>query len=118
MLLREERPELCKMIAWAAGNGDRSENADYIYGKRRLREIDKRLRFLKGRIENAVVVDPQDTKGKGKVLFGSTVRILDEEGEVKLYHIVGVDETDPSQGKVSWQSPIGRSLLGKSVGDA
>lgn len=115
-LLRVERPEVTKLIQWAASNGDRSENADYIYGKRRLREIDRRIRFLSSRLDAAQVVDPLTIKSS-KVQFGAKVIILDEEGQSKTYTIVGIDEVDISQGRISWQSPIGRNLLGKSVGD-
>jgi transcription elongation factor GreB len=111
-----ERPKLVETIAWAASNGDRSENADYIYGKRRLREIDKRLRFLRGRLESAFVVDPKALVSK-KVIFGATVTILDEEDQKKMYQIVGEDEIDVASGKISWKSPLATALLGKSVGD-
>ena len=110
-----ERPEITKVIQWAAGNGDRSENADYIYGKRRLREIDSRLRFLGKRLGEAVIVNPEQVKSE-TIKCGATVTIL--EGEVsKTYHIVGQDEIDLSKSKVSWKSPIGKSLLGKEEGD-
>lgn len=103
-------------IAWAASNGDRSENADYIYGKRRLRELDGRLRFLKGRIESAEVIDPSTLTGQ-KVLFGATVTIENENSDTKVYQIVGEDELDPLAGKISWKSPLAKALLGKSVDD-
>lgn len=103
-------------IAWAAGNGDRSENGDYIYGKRRLREVDKRLKFLRDRIESALVVDPKSVQSD-KVVFGATVTIKDEEGEEKTYVIVGEDEIEPGQNKISWRSPMARALLGKQEGD-
>lgn len=115
-LLRTERPQVTKLIQWAASNGDRSENADYIYGKRRLREIDRRIRFLTQRIELAVVVNPTQIESL-KVQFGATVEILDENGLKRIITIVGVDEVDTSKGHISWQSPIGKSLLGKEVGD-
>lgn len=115
-LLRNERPEVTKLVQWAASNGDRSENADYIYGKRRLREIDRRIRFLTQRLDAAVVVDVT-TISSEKVQFGATVEIIDEEGSKKSYTIVGIDELDTGRGRISWQSPIGRSLLGKKVGD-
>ena len=111
-----DRPETVKVVQWAASLGDRSENADYQYGKKRLREIDSRLRFLKKRLDNAEVVEPADGSGE-KVKFGATVTIEDEEGEQKTYSIVGIDETDPKQGRVSWKSPIGHSLLGKELDD-
>lgn len=115
-LLTVERPETTKVIAWAAGNGDRSENADYIYGKKRLREIDRRLRFLKKRIDSAQVVDPCQIASE-KVQFSCTVVTEDEEGRKKTFSIVGIDEVDPKCGKISWRSPLGKSLLGKEVGD-
>lgn len=115
-LFQDERPKLVETVAWAAGNGDRSENGDYIYGKRRLREIDKRLKFLRDRIESAQVVDPKTLKGN-KVVFGATVTIEDEDGERKSYQIVGEDEIEPGQNKISWKSPMAKALLGKCVGD-
>lgn len=115
-LLRVERPEVTKLVQWAASNGDRSENADYLYGKRRLREIDRRIRFLNQRLDAAVVVDPEKVKSD-KVQFGATVEISDEEGITKVFTIIGVDEVDTSKGRISWQSPIGRTLIGKEVGD-
>lgn len=115
-LLRIERPMVTKTVAWAASNGDRSENADYIYGKKRLREIDKRVRFLTSRIDLAVVVDPKSIHGD-KVQFGATVSICDEEGIEKVVVIVGVDEINTEKGRISWRSPLGSSLIGKEVGD-
>lgn len=115
-LSRIERPELTKVIQWAAGNGDRSENADYIYGKRRLREIDRRLRFLGKRLDLAVIVDPAKQHFE-VVKFGATVTLSDDEGLEKTYYIVGVDEIDLALNKISWKSPIGFALLNKEVGD-
>ncbi len=115
-LMRVERPEVCKLVQWAAGNGDRSENADYQYGKKRLREIDRRVRFLTGRLDAAVVVDPASVKAE-RVQFGATVTTRDEEGREKRWSIVGVDEVDTAKGWISWQSPVGRALLGKRPGD-
>ncbi len=115
-LLTVERPKLVETVAWAASNGDRSENADYIYGKRRLREIDRRIRFLQRRIDMAEVVDPARQAGN-KVLFGATVTVCGENGEERVYKIVGIDETDAKAGKVSWISPIGRALLQATEGD-
>lgn len=115
-LLKTERPEITKTIAWAASNGDRSENADYIYGKKRLREIDKRIRFLTQRIEAAVVIDPPSVKAS-KVQFGATVEIEDEVGESRTISVVGIDEINTEKGLLSWRSPIGSALIGKSVGD-
>jgi transcription elongation factor GreB len=111
-----ERPEVTKTVAWAASNGDRSENADYIYGKKRLREIDRRVRFLSQRIDSAVVVDPVGILTQ-KIQFGATVTLLDEENESKIITIVGVDEINTAKGLISWRSPIGSSLIGKEVGD-
>jgi len=115
-LLKVERPEMTKTVAWAASLGDRSENADYIYGKKRLREIDRRLRFLGKRIEASVLVDPETITSE-KVQFGATVLIQTDEGEERTYYIIGEDEIDVAKGFISWKSPIGKSLLGKSVGD-
>ncbi|WP_417335493.1 transcription elongation factor GreB [Halobacteriovorax marinus] len=115
-LLKVERPKTTQIIAWAAGNGDRSENADYIYGKKRLREIDRRLRFLKKRLDDSEVIDPLKMSSE-KVQFSATVTVEDEEAEVKVYSIVGIDEVEVSKGKISWRSPIGRALLGKEVED-
>jgi transcription elongation factor GreB len=115
-LFHGERPKLVETVAWAAGNGDRSENGDYIYGKRRLREIDKRLQFLRDRIENAQVVDPSEVKSE-KVVFGATVTILDEDEKSKTYQIVGEDEIEPGANKISWKSPMAKALLGKAIGD-
>lgn len=115
-LLKSERPEVTKLVQWAASNGDRSENADYLYGKRRLREIDRRVRFLTQRLDAAVIVDP-GTINSEKVQFGATVEITDEEGLIKIVTIVGVDEVNTARGHISWQSPIGKALLGKSPGD-
>jgi transcription elongation factor GreB len=115
-LLTEERPELVKVISWAASNGDRSENGDYIYGKRRLRQIDSRIRFLSKRIERFEVINPSEVKSD-RILFGATVTISDEEENEKTYQIVGLDETDPKVGKVSWISPLARALMNNKVGD-
>jgi transcription elongation factor GreB len=108
-LLDRERPELVRVIAWAASNGDRSENADYIYGKRRLREIDRRIRFLTQRLEIAEVIDPART-GVEQVFFGATVTYCDHRGVAHTVSIVGQDEVDPSRGRVSWISPVARAL--------
>lgn len=116
-LLHKERPKVVETVAWAASNGDRSENADYQYGKKRLREIDRRLKFLTDRLDAAEVVDPTQVQSN-KVVFGATVTIRDEEDEEKVYQIVGEDEFDPKKGMISWKSPIAKALLGKQVGDA
>jgi len=120
-LLTKERPELVKVISWAASNGDRSENGDYLYGKRRLRQIDSRIRFLTKRIESFEVVDPatlRSSENSNKILFSATITVSDEDGAEKTYQIVGIDETDPKVGKVSWISPIARALMNGKVGDA
>jgi len=115
-LLDEDRPEVVRTVSWAASNGDRSENGDYIYGKRRLREIDKRIRFLTKRLEIAEEVDPLQQKGK-TILFGATVTVLNENEKRKKYSIVGIDETDIAKGKISWLSPVGKALLQKKEGE-
>jgi transcription elongation factor GreB len=116
LLLKVERPEVTRIIQWAASNGDRSENADYIYGKKRLREIDRRLRFLAGRINDAVVINPEQVKSD-KVQFGAKVTTIDENNKQKTYHIVGVDEIDLKRSFISWKSPIAKAMLGKATGD-
>jgi len=117
-LTRRERPRVVQEVQAAAAQGDRSENAEYIYGKKRLREIDRRLNFLGARMKNVVVVDPAKSAGKDVVFFGATVDVEDEDGAVTTWQIVGEDETDPSAGRVSWKSPIGRALLKRRAGDA
>ena len=116
-LVKTERPEVVSVVSWAAGNGDRSENGDYIYGKKRLREIDRRLRFLTKRLENCVVVDPSRQENTDCVFFGATVTIMDEEGQETTYSIVGMDEADPGQGRISWISPLARALIKARLGD-
>jgi transcription elongation factor GreB len=116
VLLQKERPKVVETVAWAASNGDRSENADYIYGKRRLREIDKRLRWLSDRLEKAEIVDPTQIKS-AKIVFGATVTLSDEDGQEIVYQIVGEDETDVKAGKISWKSPVASALLGKKEDD-
>ena len=117
-LVRFERPKLVETVAWAAGNGDRSENGDYIYGKKRLREIDRRIRFLIKRIESAEVVDPERQQGLEQVFFGATVSFSDLETEdEQTWQIVGVDEADAAQGRISWISPLARAVLKARVGD-
>src|SRR4030081_3760654 len=110
-LLDEERPKVVEVVSWAAGNGDRSENGDYLYGKKRLREIDRRVRFLSKRLEIAEVVDPKQQKNHEQVFFGATVTYAGETGPEKTIKIVGVDEADSDRGEVSWISPIARALL-------
>ena len=116
-LLNRERPDLVKVVAWAASNGDRSENADYIYGKRRLREIDRRIRFLTKRMDAAEVVDPTAREATDQVFFGATVTVADEQGGEVTYSIVGIDEGDVSRGRLSWISPLARALLKRREGD-
>lgn len=115
-LVEVERPELVKTVAWAASNGDRSENADYIYGKRRLREIERRIRFLIKRLEIAEVVDPRG-QDRDRVFFGATVTYRDATGAEHTVSIVGTDEVDPARGRVSWVSPVARALLKAREGD-
>jgi transcription elongation factor GreB len=112
-----ERPRVVNEVSEAAAQGDRSENAEYIYGKKRLREIDRRIRFLTKRLDDAVVVRQTEEVQKGVVFFGATVEVEDEDGKRSRYTLVGVDEADPGAGRLSWQSPIGRALLKKRLGD-
>ena len=116
-LWENERPELVKTIAWAASNGDRSENGDYIYGKKRLREIDRRLRYLSKRLDSAVVVDPAERGETEQIFFGATVTYMTGDGAEQTVSIVGMDEVDPGRGRVSWISPIAKALLKKTPGD-
>jgi len=116
-LMRVERPKVVEVVSWAAGNGDRSENGDYIYGKKRLREIDRRIRFLTKRMESAEVVDPARQKNRDRVFFGATVTYANERDEEKTVTIVGIDEADLAQGRISWISPVARALLKAQVGD-
>lgn len=116
-LVKVERPALVQVVSWAAGNGDRSENGDYIYGKKRLREIDKRLRYLTKRLENAVVVDPARQENLDQVFFGARVSIVDDDGNEACYQIVGVDEADAAAGRISWISPLARALVKARLGD-
>jgi len=116
-LLDVERPKLVETVAWAAKNGDRSENGDYLYGKKRLREIDRRIRFLTRRLDLAEVVDPSAHHGSDQVFFGATVTYADERGEERTITIKGVDEADSLQREVSWVSPVARALLKAREGD-
>ena len=116
-LLDTERPELVKVVSWAASNGDRSENGDYIYGKRRLREIDRRIRYLTKRLGSAVVVDPAERGDTEEIYFGATVTYASRSGEEQTISIVGMDEIDTTRGRVSWISPIAKALLRKHPGD-
>ena len=116
-LLNEDRPKITAEVSFAAAQGDRSENAEYIYGKRRMRQIDSRIRFLQRRLDNCTVVDPAEQTDEGRVYFGATVVLEDEDGKRVTYQVVGPDEIDPRGGKLSVDSPIGRALLGKRKND-
>jgi transcription elongation factor GreB len=116
-LIDNERPKIVDIVHWAASNGDRSENGDYLYGKKRLREIDRRIRFLTKRLEIAEIVDPSVHHGSDQVFFGATVTYEDEAGEQRTVTIFGIDEADSAQGQVSWVSPIARALLKAREGD-
>jgi transcription elongation factor GreB len=116
-LMRKERPDVVKVVSWAAGNGDRSENGDYIYGKKRLREIDRRVRYLSKRLANAEVVDPAKRAKTDQVFFGATVTTANAKNEERTLKIVGVDEVDLARGHVSWISPIAKALLKAEEGD-
>ena len=116
-LVKRERPHVVEVVAWAASNGDRSENGDYIYGKRRLREIDRRIRFLTKRIECAEIVDPLRQGDNDQIFFGARVTIADADGTENTYTIVGVDETDVSRGHISWISPLARALIKSREGE-
>jgi len=117
-LIDVERPEVVRVVSWAASNGDRSENGDYIYGKRRLREIDRRIRFLTKRLDLAEVVDPSVHHGNDQVFFGATVTYENQHGEEHTVTIVGIDEFDPLHGKISWISPVARALTKAREGDS
>ena len=120
-LLTRERPAVAEVVAWAAGNGDRSDNADYRYGKRRLRQIDGRIRFLTKRIEAAEVVDPEAPRSgqaKAKAFFGATVRYANTAGAERVVSIVGTDEVDLNRNHISWVSPLGRALMKSEAGDS
>ena len=116
-LFGRERPALVETISWAAGNGDRSENGDYIYGKKRLREIDRRLGWLSRRMKAAKVVDPADQRDRTRAWFGATVTIADDEDRERVLTLVGDDETDAASGRIGWNAPIARALRGAGVGD-
>lgn len=116
-LLDGERPKIVEIVSWAAKNGDRSENGDYLYGKKRLREIDRRLRFLTKRLDIAEVVDPSVHFGSEQIFFGATVTYASRQGEERTVRILGIDEADSLAGEVSWISPIARTLLKARVGD-
>lgn len=116
-LMSNQRPEIVKVVSWAASNGDRSENGDYIYGKKRLREIDRRIRYLTKRLESAVIVDPKLQVGLTQVFFGATVKYIDEHQNSHCIKIVGLDEADINIGKISWISPLAKTLLKAKIGD-
>ena len=117
-LVKRERPHVVEIVAWAASNGDRSENGDYIYGKRRLREIDRRIRFLTRRLDIAEVVDPLRQGDNDQVFFGARVTVADADGKENTYTIVGVDEADVARGRISWISPLARALIKARAGDS
>ncbi len=117
-LLREERPKIVEIVSWAAGNGDRSENGDYIYNKKRLREIDRRVRYLTKRLENAEIVDPRKQQGIEQVFFGATVSYARADGATLTVTLVGVDEADLDAGKINWLSPVARALMKARAGDS
>lgn len=116
-LLREERPKVVETVSWAAKNGDRSENGDYIYGKRRLREIDRRIRYLTKQLDNAEVVDPKQQQHLTQAFFGATITYKQKTGEKITLKIVGIDEADYAKQKISWISPLAKALLKSKVGD-
>ena len=117
-LLDVERPEVVRIVSWAASNGDRSENGDYLYGKKRLREIDRRIRFLTRRLDRAEVVDPLQQAGNDQIFFGATVTYLQSDGVERTVRIVGIDEVDPLNGQISWISPVARALIKAREGDS
>lgn len=116
-LMRVERPKIVEIVSWAAGNGDRSENGDYIYGKRRLREIDRRARYLSKRLESAEVVDPERQQALQQVFFGATVTYAREDDAELTVKLVGIDEADAAHGKISWLSPVAKALMKARAGD-
>lgn len=116
-LLHDERPKITEIVSWAAGNGDRSENGDYLYNKKRLREIDRRIRYLTKRIESAEVVDPRRQQGLEQVFFGATVTYVREDDSEVTVTLVGVDEANFDEGKINWLSPVARALMKGRVGD-
>jgi transcription elongation factor GreB len=116
-LFGQERPALVETISWAAGNGDRSENGDYIYGRKKLRELDRELNWLARRMKAAKPIDPAAHQDQSRILFGATVTIVDEADAERVIMLVGQDEADAGQGRISWDSPLARALRGKRVGD-
>lgn len=117
VLLYTDRPEVVRVVSWAASNGDRSENGDYLYGKKKLREIDRRIRFLQKRLDAAEVVECEKND-TDQIRFGAWVKLRDEDGKLRQYRIVGIDETDPKAGAISWISPIAKAMLQARAGDA
>ncbi|MDR3054731.1 MAG: transcription elongation factor GreB [Zoogloeaceae bacterium] len=117
-LIREERPRMVEVVAWAASNGDRSENGDYLYGKKRLREIDRRIRFLNKRLDNAQVVDPTAQGDNEQIFFGATVTLSFDGEPEQTFAIVGIDEANASDGRISWISPLARALIKSRAGDS
>jgi transcription elongation factor GreB len=116
-LLGTERPAIVEVVSWAAGNGDRSENGDYLYGRKRMREIDRRLGFLARRMKAAKVIDPTRAEDRARVFFGATVRIVDEDDQERVVTLVGDDETDAANGRIGWHAPLARALKGAAVSD-
>jgi len=116
-LLKDERPRIVEIVSWAAGNGDRSENGDYIYNKKKLREIDRRVRYLTKRLDKPEIVDPAQQQGVDRVFFGATVTYAREDDSEITVTLVGVDEADFSKGKINWQSPVARALMKAQVGN-
>ena len=116
-LLGTERPEIVEIVSWAAGNGDRSENGDYLYGRKRMREIDRELAHLSRRMKSARVIDPADQPDKSRAFFGATVTLADEDDEERTVTLVGDDEQDASAGRIGWSSPLARALKGATIGD-
>lgn len=117
-LIHDERPRITEIVSWAAGNGDRSENGDYLYNKKRLREIDRRIRYLTKRTESAEIVDPRRQQGIEKVFFGATVTYIDAAEKEMTVKLVGVDEADMAQGKINWLSPVAKALMKSAIGDS
>lgn len=116
-LLGEERPRIVDVVSWAAGNGDRSENGDYIYGRKRLREIDRRLGWLSRRMKAAKVINPAAQIDRGRVFFGATVTLIDDDDAERIVTLVGDDEADAGAGKIGWSAPLARALRGAGIGD-
>ena len=116
-LLGKERPEIVEIVSWAAGNGDRSENGDYLYGRKRMREIDRELAHLSRRMKWSRVIDPATQEARDKALFGATVELADEEDRRRTLMLVGDDEQEPAEGRIGWSSPMARALRGAAIGD-